>query len=225
MANLSPSVRFLVAGAGAAFMALLASPLAQADEDASAELSFAYGDALIYEQSWGLPEEFQFYSDLASPGNLLSASGVDLGDPFPSGASASDDVNMIVTEGNTLTSQLADLRSAAGSDVADYKEFPVISDALSFQEQINNSVADLSPTTAQDETNPLVIAELSVLYGNEVDLGNNLVNLGDALTIGDPAGITSDNAAIVAEGLGILSGAQGASETLTFLADLTSVGL
>jgi len=225
MVNLSSSARLIAIGASAGFLALLASPLAHADEDAGAELSFAYGDALIYEQSWGLPEEFQFYSDLASPGNLLSASGVDLGDPFPSDASASADANIIGMEGNTLTSQLADLRSVAGSDVADYKEFPVIGDALSFQEQINNSIADLPAITAQDETNPLLIAELSVVYGNEIDLDNNLVGLGDALTSGSPAEITAENAAIVAEGLGILSGAQGASDTLTFLAELTSLGL
>jgi hypothetical protein len=225
MSHLSPSVRFLVAGAGAAFMALLASPLAQADVDLYTDISYIYGDALAYDNAYGPFEDVVLYSDLAQPYNILAASGLDIGGPFPSGADASQDVSTIEAEGNTLVTQLTELHAAAATDAADFSEYPVIGDASAFQEQLNTAIADVPTITAQDETNPLLIADLSALYGNELDLSTYLTNLGDALAANDPAGITADNAAIIADSLGFATDVQGASETLTILADLTSVGL
>jgi hypothetical protein len=225
MPNLSSSARLIAAGAGAAFMALLASPLAQADADLYTDISYIYGDALAYDNAYGPFEDAVLYSDLAQPYNIVAASGLDIGGPFPSGADASQDVSTIEAEGNTLVTQLTELHAAAATDAADFPEYPVIGDASAFQEQLNTAIADLPTITAQDETNPLLIADLSALYGNELDLSTYLSNLGDALAGNDPAGITADNASIIADALGFATDVQGASETLTILADLTSLGL
>lgn len=66
---------------------------------------------------------------------------------------------------------------------------------------------------------------MSALYTNELNLDNIVVNLGEQLANGSPSGITDANASIIADGLGIANDLQGTSETLTFLADLTSLGL
>jgi hypothetical protein len=96
---------------------------------------------------------------------------------------------------------------------------------LTFQDQINQSVAFLPTITAQDETNTLLIADVSALYTNELNLDNIVVNLAQELAIGSPAGITADNASIIADALGIANDLQSTSETLTILADPTSLGL
>jgi hypothetical protein len=215
----------MAAGAGGAFMALLASPIAQADAGAYTDISYIYGDALVYDNSYGLAEDTQFYSDLASSGNILTALGIPEGVATPPGADVPADLNALAAEGNTLTNQLTELHSVAATDAADFKEFPVIGDTLAFQEQINNSIADLPAITGQDATNPLLVADLSGLYGDEVNLSNELINLGDALAIGSPAEITSDNAAIIADALGMAGYAHGASDTLTLLTELSSLGL
>jgi hypothetical protein len=106
----------------------------------------------------------------------------------------------------------------------DSNELPLVAETLTFQDQINQSIAFLPTITAQDETNPLLIADLSALYTNEMNLDNVVVNLGQELTIGSPAGITADNAAIIADALGITNDLQSTSETLTILADLTNLG-
>ena len=72
---------------------LLATPLAQADTDpAYGDLSNVYHDAITFDSSFDLSEEVQFFSALASLGNVLSASGLDLSDPFSSSATASSTV-------------------------------------------------------------------------------------------------------------------------------------
>ncbi len=230
MANLSPRTRLLASGAGAAFLALLASPLTHADTGgAYADISAIYGDAFAFANSFGSYEDTLFFSDLTSSANLFSASGIDFGgDPFPAGATATDDVGAIATEGTKLNNELSaleypDLTSVQAA--TDSKELPLIAEALTFQDQINQSIAFLPSIPAQDETNPLLIADLSALYNNELNLDTTLVNLGYELAAASPAGLTEDNAAIIADALGIASDAQGASETLTILADLTSLGL
>jgi hypothetical protein len=227
MHNLSSSARLIVVGAGAAFMALLASPLAHADAGAAyGDLAIIYGDVSAFENSFGAYEDLLFYSDLSQ--NLIAASGIGLSDPFPSDATASQDLSTVVAEGNTLTSQLDALTGFQPPSVVaatDGKELPVIGDTLAFQEQINNTIADLPAITAQDETNPLLVADLSALYDNELNLGTYLTNLGQELAIGSPAGLTGDNTVILSEGLGILADVQGTGDILTLLADLSSLGI
>jgi hypothetical protein len=151
MTNLSPSARqgatrrtagwqrrtagLCVAGAGAALMGLLVTPLARADTDGSSlllaaastdlpdgaaatayhDLSNLYEFVTSFENSYGSLEDLFFFSDLTILGNVLSATGLDLGDPFPSGATASDDVSAIVGEDTTLTDQLTDLEQEVDS--------------------------------------------------------------------------------------------------------------
>jgi len=240
VANLSPTPRphtarrpawqrrtagLCAAGAGVAFIGLLVSPRAHADADGASlygDLSTIYGDVSAFENSYGLFQDTVFFSDLASPGDIVAASGFDLGDPFPAGATASEDLSAVAAEGDTLTSQLADLQATAA---ADGNELAVINDALSLQQQINSAVGDLATITGQDETNPLLIADLSAIYSNEVNYDTFLVNLGDALAIDSPAGITADNAYILSEGLGMVNDLQSSADTLTILADLASSGL
>jgi hypothetical protein len=90
MANLSPRTRPLTSGAGAAFVALLASPLTHADTGgAYADISSIYGDAVTFANSFGSYEDSFFFGALTQPYNLFSASGIDLGqDPLPSDATA-----------------------------------------------------------------------------------------------------------------------------------------
>ncbi len=230
MASLSPRSRLLTLGAGAAFCALLASPLTHADVGgAYADISSLYDDGLTFANSFGSSEDGLFFSDLTSSANLFSASGIDFaGDPFPSDATATSDVSAIATEGTKLADginglQFPDLPPVVAA--TDSNELPLVAEALTFQDQINQSIAFLPTISAQDETNPLLIADLSALYTNEVNLDDVVVNLGQELAIGSPAGITADNAAIVADALGIANDAQSASETLTFLTELTSLGL
>ncbi len=231
MANLSRSAWLLIASSGAALTGLLAAPLSHADADpAYGDLSTIYADVTEFENSYGLFEDSVFYSDLASLGNIIDASGINIGDSFSSGATASDEVNSIAAEGSTLASQLTTLeQTIAGEPAAlaatDANELPVVTDTLAFQDQINTDIANLPTITTQDETNPLVIADLSALYGRELDFSNELGNLVDSLGIGSPAGITADNAAILAEGLGITLDTQSAGDALTLLADLSSLGL
>ena len=212
---------------------LLATPLAQADTDpAYGDLSNVYHDAITFDSSFDLSEEVQFFSALASLGNVLSASGLDLSDPFSSSATASDDLSAIEGEDAALTGQLTTLEAdindydnTPGLAAVDSKELSVVGDALTFEQQINADVGNLPTITAQDETNPLLISELSALYNNQIDFGNNLTNLVEELGIATPSGITSDNAALVASGLGTLIDTQSAADTLTVLADLSSIGL
>jgi hypothetical protein len=230
MVNLSPSAWLITAGAGAAFMALLASPLAHADTGgAYADISTIYGDAITFANSFGSYEDSFFFGDLAQPYNLFSASGIDLGqDPFPSDATATSDLGAIATEGTKLASDLNGLGYVELPPIVaatDSKELPLIAEALTFQDQINESVAFLPSIPAADEANPLLMADLSALYTNELTLDNTLVNLGQELAIGSPAGITDANASIIADGLGIANDLQSTSETLTLLAELTSLGL
>ena len=231
MANLSLHVRLIAAGAGTAFVGLLASPLAHADADSAyGDLAAIYGDVSTFENSWGAFEDAVLFSDLTQPYNVISAIGIDLGDPFASSATVSDDVSSLLKEGNTLTAQLESLEQAvatAPTEVAttDDEELPVIEETLAFQQQINTDVVDLPTITAQDETNPLLIAYLSALDGNETNFDTYLINLGDELAIGSPAGITADNASILADGFGLVTDAQAAGETLTLLADLSSLSL
>ncbi|HSS39905.1 MAG TPA: hypothetical protein VLT58_14155, partial [Polyangia bacterium] len=167
--------------------------------------------------------------DLTSPANLFSASGIDFGgDPFPPGATATDDLGAIATEGTKLAGELNALEYFDPTSVqaaTDSKELPLIAEALTFQDQINQSIAFLPSIPAQDETNPLLIADLSALYGNELNLDTILVNVGYELAGASPAGLADDNAAIIADALGIANDASSASETLTFLAELSSLGL
>jgi hypothetical protein len=230
MPSLSARTRLLTSGAGAAFLALLASPFVHADTGgAYADISSIYGDALTFDNSFGSYEDALFYSDLDSSANLFSASGIDFGgDPFPSGANATSDVSSIATESTKLADELNTLQYFDPTSVqsaTDSKELPLIAETLIFQDQINQSIAFLPSISAQDETNPLLIADLSALYGNELNLDTTLVNLGDALTDASPAQLTADNAAIVADALGIANDVQSASETLTLLAELSSLGL
>jgi hypothetical protein len=230
MVNLSPSARLITAGAGAAFMAVLASPLAQADVGgAYSDISTIYGDAVTFAGAFAPVEPEVFYSDLAQPYNLFSASGIDLGqDPFPSDATATSDLGAIATEGTKLASDLNGLVYVEFPPITaatDSKELPLIAEAFTFQDQINQSIAFLPTITAQDETNPLLIGDLSALYTNELNLDNIVVNLGEQLANGSPTGITDANASIIADGLGIANDLQSTSETLTILADLTSLGL
>jgi hypothetical protein len=223
-----------VAAAGAALVGLLATPLAQADSDpAYGDLSTLYQDATSVANSYGSPEDEVFFSNLISVGNVLSASGLDLGDPFSSSATASDDLSTIEGEGAALTGQLTsveadinDFDKTPGLAAVDSKELAVVGDALTFQQQINADVDSLPTITAQDETNPLLISELSALYTNQIDFGNLLTNnLADQLANGSVTGITDDNADILAYGLGTLVDTQSAADTLTVLADLSSLGL
>jgi hypothetical protein len=230
MVHLSPRTQLLTASVGASFIALLASPLAHGDTGgAYADISSIFGDATTFANSFGLNEDALFFSDLTSSANLFSASGIDLGqDPFPSGATAATDVGAIATEGTKLADdinalQFPDLPPIVAT--TDSGELPLVAEALTFQDQINQSIAFLPTITTQDETNPLLIADLSALYTNEVNLDNIVVNLGQELVIGSPAGITADNASVIADALGIANDAQSASETLALLADLTSLGL
>jgi hypothetical protein len=248
------------AGAGAALIGLLATPLAHADADESSLLLAAASADLpddaaatayhyvsnIYEAVTSFEnsvvsssatatayEDALFFSDLTSVGNILSASGLDLGDPFPSGATATDDVSALVGEGTTLTDQLTNLEQEVDSlqdgntvlALTANQEAGVVLSILAFQEQINYDIDNLPTITAQDESNPAFISDLSALYSNEVNLDTYLVNLGDNLEIASPAGITGDNAAILSEALGMANDAQGSAETLTILADLSSIGL
>jgi hypothetical protein len=230
MVNVSSSARLITAGAGATFLALLASPLGHADTGgADADISTIYADAVTFANSFGSFEDALFFSDLTSSANLFSASGIDFGgDPFPSGATGTSDVGAIAAEGSKLANELNVLEyfNPTGVQVGtDSKELPLIAETLTFQDQINQSVAFLPSIPAQDETNPLVIADLSGLYNNELNLDTTLTNLGEALTGASPAELTADNATIIADALGIANDAQGASETLTLLAELTSFGL
>jgi hypothetical protein len=78
--NLSPRTQLLAAGAGAAFIGLLASPLADADTGgAYADISSIFGDAITFDNAFGSNEDALFLSDLTSSANLFSASGIDLG--------------------------------------------------------------------------------------------------------------------------------------------------
>jgi len=248
------------AGAAAALIGLLATPFAHADADdpslllaaASADLpdgaaatayhyvSNIYEAATSFENSVVSSsttatayEDALFFSDLTSVGNILSATGLDLADPFPSGATASDDVSALVGEGTTLTDQLTDLEQEVDSlqdgntvlALTANQEAGVVLSTLAFQEQINYDIDNLLTITAQDESNPALISDLSALYNNEVNLDGYLVNLGDNLNFASPAGITDDNAAILSEALGMANDAQSSTETLTILADLSSIGL
>jgi hypothetical protein len=222
-----------VVGAGVALIGLLATPRAQADSDpAYGDLSTLYQDAIAFDRSFDLSEELQFFSALGSLGDVLRASGVDLGDPFSSSATASDDLTAIEGEDAALTGQLTSLAAdihdydnTPGLAAVDGKELSVVGDALTYEQQITADVDNLPTITAQDETNPLLISELSALYNNQIDFGNNLTNLVGELEIATPAGITDDNAALVASDLGILVDTQSATDTLTALADLSSVGI
>jgi hypothetical protein len=230
MVNLSPRTQLLTVGAGAAFIGLLASPLADADTGgAYADISSIFGDAITFDNAFGSNEDALFFSDLGSSANLFSASGIDLGqDPFPTGATATSDVGAIATEGTKLADdinglQFPDLPPTVAA--TDSNELPLVAETLTFQDQINQSIAFLPTITPQDETNPLLIADLSALYTNELNLDNIVVNLGQELAIGSPAGITADNASVIADALGIANDLQSTSETLTILADLTGLGL
>lgn len=211
-------------------MALLASPLVHADTGgAYADISSIYGDAYTFANSFGSYEDALFFSDLTSPGNLFSASGIDFGgDPFPSGATATGDLGAIATEGTKLAGELNTLEYFDPTSVqsaTDSKELPLIAEALTFQDQINQSIAFLPAIPAQDEANPLLVADLSALYANELNLDTVLVNVGYELAAASPAGLAEDNAAIIADALGIANDASSASETLTILAELSSLGL
>jgi len=234
MANLSPRGRLTATGAGAAFLALLMAPMAHADADPGyADLSALYDSVATFENSFSLYEDSVFYSDLASLGNIISASGIDVGVPFPSGADASDDVNTILAQGNTIVNQLTEVQSEITNDYGnitvlagtDDKELPVVEEALTFQQQIDADIANLPTITSADETNPLLIDYLSAISINETNLDNYVVNLTEQLLNASPAGLSGDNAVILADGLGFLTDVQGASETLTLLADLSSLGL
>ncbi len=146
MSNFSPRARLLASGAGAAFLALLASPLVHADTGgAYADISSIYGDAYTFANSFGSYQDALFFSDLTSPANLFSASGIDFGgDPFPSGATATDDLGAIATEGTKLAGELNTLEYFDPTPVqaaTDSKELPLIAEALTFQDQINQSIA------------------------------------------------------------------------------------
>jgi hypothetical protein len=230
MVNLSRRSQLLTAGAGAPFIGLLASPLADADTGgAYADISSIFGDATTFANAFGSTEDALFLTDLTSSANLFSASGVDFGgDPFPPGGTATSDVGAIATEGTKLADDINGLQFPDLPPVVaatDSGELPLIAEALTFQDQINQSVAFLPTITAQDQTNPLLIADVSALYTNELNLDNIVVNLGQELAIGSPAGITADNASIIADALGVANDLQSTSETLTILADLTSLGL
>jgi hypothetical protein len=195
MAGLSPRTRLLTSGARPA-LALLASPLAHADRGgAYADISTIYGDAVTFANSFGSFEDELFFSDLTSSANLFSASGIDFGgDPFPSGTTATSDVGAIAAEGSKLANELNVLEyfNPTGVQVgSDSKELPLIAETLTFQDQINQSIAFLPSIPAQDETNPLLIADLSGLYNNELNLDTTLANLGEALTGASPAELTS----------------------------------
>jgi hypothetical protein len=217
------------AGAGAAFVGLLLAPLAQADGDpAYGDLSRIYDAVTTFENSYGSYEHALFHSDLTSLGNIISATGFDVGDPFSSGATASSDLSSIAAEDNTVTDQLTNLEQTIASEsgpAATYadKELPVIEATLAFQQQINSAISDLPSITTQEETNPALISDLSALDINETNLDGNLINLGYELF--SPAGTTADNAAILSDGLGIVNDLQSTADTLTLLADLSSLGL
>lgn len=231
MANLSRFALLMAAGTWAAFLGLLVAPLSHADAgSAYGDLSTIYGDVTAFESSYGLFEDSIFYSDLASLGNIIDASGINIGDSFPAGATVSEDVSSIVAEDTTLTDQLTSLEQTIAGEpsalatIGD-KELPVITDTLAFQDQINNDIGNLPTITTQDETNPLVIADLSALYGRELDFSNELNNLVDSLAVDNLAGISADNANILSEGLGITLDAQSTADALTLLNDLSSLGL
>jgi hypothetical protein len=230
MVNLSSSARLITAGAGAVFVALLASPLAHGDTGgAYADISTIYGDAVTFANAFAPVEDEVFFSDLAQPYNLFSASGIELGqDPFPSDATATSDLGAIATEGTKLAGDLNGLEFSELPPIVaatDSKELPLIAEALTFQDQINESIAFLPSIPAADDANPLLIADLSALYTNELNLDNIVVNLGEQLANGSPTGITDADASIIADALGIANDLQSTSETLTLLADLTSLGL
>lgn len=223
-----------VAGVGAAIIGLLAAPVAQADSNpAYGDLSTLYQDAIAFDRPYGLLEYGQFFSALASPGNVLAASGLDVGDPFSSSATASDDLTAIEGQGAALTGELTgleatvnDYENTPGLEAVDGKELAVVGDALTFEQQITADIDDLPTITAQDETDPLLISVLSALYNNQTDLGNEFINnLGEQLASGSVTGITDDNADIFAYGLGTLVDTQSAADTLTVLADLSGLGL
>jgi hypothetical protein len=217
------------AGAGAAFVGLLMAPLADADADpAYGDLSMIYDAVTTFENSYGSYEDALFDSDLTNLGNIISATGFDVGDPFSSGATVSNDLSSIAAEDNTVTAQLTNLEQTIAGEsgpAATYtdKELPVIEETLAFQQQINSAISDLPSITAQEETNPALISDLSALDINETKLDGNLINLGYELL--SPAGTTGDNAAILSDGLGIAIDTQSTAETLTLLADLSSIGL
>jgi hypothetical protein len=234
MTNLSPVTRLVglcAAGAGAALFGLAATPVAHADADAAyGDLSTIYGDVIVAVNSYGPFEDLVFDSNLASLGNIISDSGIYVGDPFSSGATAATDVATILSEGTTLAGQLTNLEQTiagepAGNATIDNPEYPITGDTLAFQDQINTDIANLPTITSQDETNPLVIADLSALYGNEINFSNELVNLGEQLANASPSGISDVNANILSEGLGIAIDTQSTADTLTLLADLSSIGL
>jgi hypothetical protein len=230
MVNLSRRTELLRAGAGAAFIGLLASPIAHADTGgAYADISSIFGDAATFDNAFGSNEDALFFSDLTNSGNLFSASGIDFGgDPFPSGATATSDLGAITTEATKLAGDINGLQFPDVPPVVaatDSNELPLVAETLTFQDQINQSIAFLPTITAQDETNPLLMADLSALYTNEMNLDNVVVNLGQELAIGSPAGITADNASIIADALGMANDVQSTSETLVILSDLTSLGL
>lgn len=224
---MSPFSRFaglIAAGVGAAFAALLAGPLARADINGT--LGVLDGDAYAFSNSFGPYEALLFDSDLSQ--NLVAAGINDLADHFPSGATASQDLSAVVTEGNTITGQLDALEGFQPAGVAattDSKELPVIGDMLALQEQINNAITNLPAITTQDEANPLLIADLSALYDNELNLSTYATNLGYELAAGSPAGLTGDNTNFVADGLGIVTDLHATADTLTLLAELSSLGL
>jgi len=231
MVNLSPSALLTAAGAGAAFIGLLVAPPARADADpAYGDLSTLYGDVTVFENSYGLFEDSVFYSDLTSLGNIITASGINIGDSFSSAATASADLSSIAAQDNTLASQLAGIQQTIASEPAvsatiGARELPVITKTLTFQDQLNTDIANLPTVTTEDETNPLVISDLSALYGREVNFSNELLNLRDSLSADDPAGVTADNASILSEGFGTTLDAQSTADVLTLLADLTNLGL
>ncbi|UMB67628.1 hypothetical protein [Mycobacterium paraterrae] len=209
------------------FLAMLASPLAHADADAAyGDLANLYVDASTFSNSFGAYEDLLFDSDLTQ--NLFAASVSNLFAQSPSAATASDEVNAALTEGHTVATELDALETYQPASVVaatDGKDIPAIGDAAMLQEQINAAIADLPAVTAQDETNPLLVAELSALAGTELNLTDYAGNLGEQLANGSPAGLTAENTLFIAEGLAVLSNVQSTSETLTLLADLSSLGL
>jgi hypothetical protein len=227
MANFSSPARLIAVGAGAAFLALLTSPTSQADVDtAYGDLAVIYGDASNFSNSFGAYEDLIFDSNLSQ--NLFAASVIGLGGPMSTDATASQELSSVVAEGTTITGQLGaleDFQPASVVAATDSKELPVIGDTLVFQEQVNNAIADLPAITAQDETNPWLVADLSALYDNELTLGTYATNLGDELAAGSPAGLTGDNTNFIAEGLAILNDIHGTADSLTLLTELTSLGL
>jgi hypothetical protein len=235
MPNLSSRAPLTAVGAGATFLALALAPLAHGDADPGYAGLGAIVDAVsAFENAFGSNEDALFVNDLLYPPNLLSASGIDFGgDPFPSGATGSDDVATIASTGTTITGQLTNISSeitgtfdhSAVLAGTDNDELPVVNAVLEFQQQINADVASLPAITAQDASNPLLLADLSALDLNEANLSASLVNTAYELSIASPAALTDDNAYILADSMGILTDVQSTSDTLTFLTELSSLGL